>query len=27
LLERSGWKHANTFHPRSGLMGVIEGKK
>jgi hypothetical protein len=27
LLERSGWKHANTFDPRSGLMGVIEGKK
>jgi O-methyltransferase domain/Dimerisation domain len=27
LLERADWKHANTFHPRSGLMGVIEGKK
>ena len=27
LLKRAGWKHANTFHSRSGLMGVIEGKK
>jgi hypothetical protein len=27
LLERAGWKHASTFHPRSGLMGVIEAKK
>jgi predicted transcriptional regulator len=27
LLKSAGWKHANTFHSRSGLMGVIEGKK
>ena len=27
LLERAGWKHANTYHPRSGLIRVIEGKK
>ncbi|HEY7228298.1 MAG TPA: methyltransferase [Nitrososphaeraceae archaeon] len=27
LLKRTGWNHANTFHSRSGLMGVIEGKK
>jgi hypothetical protein len=27
LLKRAGWKHAHTFHSRSGLMGVIEGKK
>jgi predicted transcriptional regulator len=25
LLKRAGWKHANTFHSRSGLMGVVEG--
>lgn len=27
LLKRTGWNHADTFHSRSGLMGVIEGKK
>ena len=27
LLKKTGWKHANTFHSQSGLMGIIEGKK
>ena len=27
LLKRAGWKHANTFPSRSGLMGVVEGNK
>jgi ubiquinone/menaquinone biosynthesis C-methylase UbiE len=27
LLKRAGWKHTNTFHSRSGLMGVVQGNK
>lgn len=27
LLKSAGWKHANTFHSRSGLMGVVVGNK
>ncbi|HSA73868.1 MAG TPA: methyltransferase [Nitrososphaeraceae archaeon] len=25
LLKNSGWKHGNTFHSRSGSMGVVVG--
>jgi predicted transcriptional regulator len=27
LLKSAGWKHGNTFHSRSGLMGVVVGNK
>jgi len=27
LLKSAGWKHTNTFHSRSGLMGVVVGNK
>ncbi len=27
LLEKSGWKYIQTFYPKSGLIGVIEGAK
>ena len=27
LLKSAGWKHANTSHSRSGLMGVVVGNK
>ena len=27
LLEQAGWKHAKTWYPASGLLGVIEAMK
>jgi hypothetical protein len=27
LLERAGWRYAQTLHPNSGLISVIEGRK
>ena len=27
LLEQSGWEYVQTFYPKSGLIGVIEGTK
>ncbi len=27
LLELAGWRHAKTWYPASGMMGVVEGAK